>query len=169
MFSRFLSSKSPESTPEWPAIQAALRERAHMAPSQEYFDGLLSEFHYRQRIALLQPASVRRTLGERIGAWLESWKQEGAGAFRPAYAALAACVVVALMSVAAWNGSEPASANLAMTEAPASSYAFKQALQINDQADALDVFTAGQITQVDAPANYLLVSSSAGYDNTLAF
>lgn len=154
-------------------IQKLLAMKRLELPSQTYFDGVLSEFHNRQRASLLQP---RYSFVSRLFAGLDSLREVllPRPALRYAYASLA---VVALLSVGlkqSWTAGDTNS-TLALQNTPAShdQYAFSQGLEpqrstVDQQIDAASISPVSLDNKTVMP-HYVIAQAPTSYDTSMAF
>lgn len=153
-------------------IQKLLAMKRLELPSQNYFDGVLSEFHNRQRAALLQP---RYTFVSRLFAGIDSLRETlmPRPALRYAYASLAVVGLLAVGLSQSWNDGSTLS-TLALQNSPAShdQYAFSQALEprssVDQQIDAASLNPVSLDNKTVMP-HYVMAQAPTSYDTSMAF
>lgn len=155
-------------------IQKLLAMKRLELPSQAYFDGVLSEFHNRQRAELLQP---RYTFVSRFFAGMDALRDAliPRPALRYAYASLAVVALLAVGLKQSWTGADGTS-TLALQNTPAShdEYAFSQALEpqrtssVDQQIDAASISPVSLDNKTVMP-HYVIAQAPTSYDTSMAF
>lgn len=156
----------------FPELQKLLAMKRLELPPQSYFDGVLPEFHKRQRATLLQP---RYTFVSRFFSAIETLRE----AFQPrpvlryAFATSAAVVLVAAgLKVGLMDGS-----SLALQSTPAATnerFAYTQALEpqkvsnVDQQIDAASVGLVSLDNKTVMP-HYVIAQAPTSYDVAMAF
>lgn len=158
-------------------LQKLLATKRMELPPQSYFDGVLHEFHDRQRAMLFEP---RYTVVTRLFAWLESVREAFAPrpVLRYATATAAVAILLAIGLKVSWNDTDSGVApSLALQQqAPNSSehFAFSQALEpqkVSNVDQQIDAASVGPVSLDNKPVmpHYVIAQAPTSYDTAMAF
>lgn len=156
-------------------LQKLLATKRTELPPQSYFDGVLTEFHNRQRAQLLEP---RYTLVSRFFETLETLRDalQPRPMLRYAMATSAVVVLLAASLKVSWTEGTTASGLALQTTTPSVSenFAFTQALEpqkvsnVDQQIDAASVGPVSLDNQRVLP-HYVIAQAPTSYDTAMAF
>lgn len=135
-------------------------------PSADYFAGTLSEFHYRQRIAILEK---KPSLADRFREWVESFAQPAVVA-RVAFAAIVVIASFAGMSELAQKSASPQYLSL-QQHSVSPIIQDKSGFFVSDLDQKIDELTLGGsgLDESSAKPHYVLNGAPTSYDSALAF
>lgn len=161
---------TPKKDDSFSQIQQLLAYKRYDRPSSDYFDGVLGEFHRRQRSALLQPKSLP-------GSWWADFVETLT--FQPSrvlrYGMAMACVLVfAVIGLTEGGWSHQASVAAGKQDQSKTVYAFSDTTAghssrgVDQQIDAMSV-SAVNYSQNEGKAHYVLNDRPAAYETSLAF
>lgn len=153
-------------------LQKLLAMKRTELPSQRYFDGVLSEFHNRQRATLLEP---RYTFVSRFFSALESFQEffQPRPALRYAMATTATVLLLAAGVTVTWNEASTTS-TVAVTPASSEQFAYTQALEpqkvllVDQQIDAASVDPV-RLDNKSVLPHYVIAQAPTSYDVAMAF
>jgi hypothetical protein len=155
-------------------VRKLLSRKRLQAPCPEYFEGVLAEFHRRQRVQILQPRSL-------IWSWVQDWMERvatavwtptvrlaGAGALAVSVLAVGAATLPRSSEstgIASTAVSSPDLLKLESGVAPHQVFAF-----LESASQTTNVFpTYAEIQDDVMLPHYVLAETPAQYDSTLAF
>jgi hypothetical protein len=156
-------------------IQKLLATKRMEMPSQSYFNGVLHEFHQRQRAMSVQP---RNSFITRLVAQWESICETliPRPSLRYAYAVAGLAVLLAVGLNESWNaGSQEAPTLSLQTEQPENKgFAFAEALApqqvstVDQQIDAASIDPV-RLDNKHVMPHYVMAQAPTSYDTTMAF
>ena len=159
---------------EFQELRKLLAQKRNPNPGPEYFDGVLWEFHRRQRAELIQPKANWSTWANRWSALWESFVEsltlEPARALRYACAMAFSAGLLSLSLNGNWMAPNGAVASAAPASAPVV-YAFEQAADrgLMVSASQAEEVIVGDSLAFDSKSQYAMSESPAMYDSALAF
>lgn len=153
-------------------LQKLLAMKRLELPPQHYFDGVLSEFHNRQRATLLEP---RYTFVSRFFNTLESIQEffQPRPALRYAMITSAAMLLVVAGLKVSWNDGSSTS-SLALNPTSSEQFAYSQALEphkislVDQQIDAASVDPV-RLDNKSVLPHYVIAQAPTSYDVAMAF